>query len=185
MQGWFPEWIHNGYFVTDANGAGRLYEPTQWRNSFGVSTLSFPGPISEENGYRVCRLGGGDHQSCLKGQAGAWVFMYVLSSALERLGPAVTDVNVARQLVTLPPLGGTAPNDPTYSFGNQGPSPYTFLDDTMEIWYDPSREGTDGKAGSAFYVESGRRRAAGQWPTTKPNVFVDDGSPQPKRDPDL
>lgn len=184
-QGWFPEWIHNGYFVTDANGAGRLYEPTQWGNSFGVSTLSFPRPIAQNAGYKVCRAGGGDHESCVKGQASYWAFMAMLAASLERLGPNVTDVGVARQLVNLPSLGGEEKADPRYSFGNQGPSPYTYLDDTMEIWYDPAREGNDGERGAAFYVDGGRRYLTGQWPATAPNVFVDDGSPQPARDPDL
>jgi hypothetical protein len=184
-QGWFPEWIHNGYFVTDANAAGRLYEPTQWGNSFGVSTLSFPGPIAQNNGYKVCRAGGGDHQSCVKGQASYWAFMAMLGTSLERLGPNVTDVGVARQLVNLPALGGETKSDPRYTFGNKGPSPYTYLDDTMEIWYDPGRQGNDGERGAAYYVDGGRRFLLGQWPATAPNVFVDDDSPQPKRDPDL
>lgn len=184
-QGWFPEWIHNGYFVTDANAAGRLYEPTQWSHSFGVSTLSFPTPIAQVNGYRVCRAGGGDHESCVKGQASYYAFLAVLSGSLERLGPNVTDVNVARQVVTLPPVGGTTPSEARLTFGNQGPSPYTYLDDTMEIWYDPTREGNDGKQGAAYYVAGGRRYNLGQWPLTPPKVFVNDGSEQPGRDPDL
>ena len=184
-QGWYPEWIHNGYFVTDANGAGRLYEPSQWRNSFGVSTLSYPTPIAQNNGYRVCRAGGGDHQSCVKGQASYWSFLFLLSSGLESLGPNITDVNVARQLVSLPAVIGENPADPRYSFGNNGPSPYTYIDNAMEIWYDPTRQGNDGEAGTAYYVDAGRRYDLGQWPTTPPRVFVDDGSQQPPRDPDL
>ena len=184
-QGWFPEWIHNGYFVTDANAAGRLYEPNQWGNSFGVSTLSAPRPIAQNNGYKVCRAGGGDHESCVKAQVSYWPFLAMLSAVFERLGPEVTDIGVARQLVNLPGIGGEDKSDPRYSFGNNGPSPYTYLDDTMEIWYDPARQGNDGERGAAYYVDGGRRYLLGQWPATAPNVFVDDGSPQPARDPDL
>jgi hypothetical protein len=184
-QGWFPEWIHNGFFVTDANAAGRLYDPTQWGHSFGPSSLAFPLLTAEVGGYRVCRAGGGAKESCVKAQANSYAFVALLANALERVGPAVTDVSVARALVTTPPLVGDAPNRPTYSFGTQGPGPYTYVDDFMEIWYDPQREGNDGELGSAFYVESGVRHTLGAWPSSPPNVFVDDGSPQPQRDPDL
>ena len=184
-QGWFPEWIHNGYFVTDANAAGRLYDPTQWSHSFGPSSLAFPLLTAEVTGFRVCTAGGADKDTCVKGQASSYAFVGLLADAMERLGPNLTDLTIAQQLVATEPLGGEAPNRPTYSFGNAGPGPYTFIDDFMEIWYDPDREANDGELGTAYYVESGRRYNLGEWPSTPPNVLVEDGSEQPPRDPDL
>jgi hypothetical protein len=184
-QGWFPEWIHNGFFVTDANAAGRLYDPTQWSHSFGPSSLAYPLMTAENAGYRVCMAGGADKTACVKAQANSYAFVALLATALEQLGPRVDDLSLARQLVSLPPLVGEAPNRPTYSFGRQGPGPYTFVDDFMEIWYDATRTGNDGERGTAFYVDSGVRHTLGGWSATPPKVFVDDGSEQPPRDPDL
>jgi len=184
-QGWYPEWIQNGFYVTDANAAGRLYDQTQWSHSFGTSTLAFPQLLAQTPGFRVCVAGGGDKHDCRMGQTATYAPLAILATAFEQLGPNnVTDDNVARMLLSSPGQGGATGNDPHMSFGSSGPGPYTFLDDTMEIWWSASRTGNDGKTGTAFYVKSGQRLELGRIPAGTPKVFADDGSPQPPQDPD-
>jgi hypothetical protein len=182
-QGWFPEWIHNGYFLTDHPSFGRLYDQAQWRNSFGTSVLAFPEPQAKSPGYAVCRAGGGGQDACLVAAQALISPARTIFTAIEEAGPNLTDRSFAQSVYNQPVLGGTG-NRPRQSFGNLGPSPFTFTDDVMEIWWSPDRPGPDGKPGVPFYVANGKRYALGQWPTTDAAPFRDDGSPQPPRDPD-
>ena len=180
-QGWFPEWIHNGFFLTDHPSFGRLYDQTQWRNSFGVSVLGYPELSAENSGYKICRAGGGSQDACLASAASYMTPVRALFTAIELAGPALTDRTLAQGIFAQPALGGG--RSPTLSFGRNGPSPYTGVDDVMEVWWSADRQGPDGKPGTHFYVGGGKRYLLGAWPTSPPQVFTNDGSPQPPRDP--
>jgi hypothetical protein len=183
-QGWLPEWIHNGFFVTDADAAGRLYDQTQWRHSFGPATIPLPIPLAQSDGFRICSAGGGDKTNCIKGAASSYSALGFLVNTLEQLGPRFTANDIGTAFVQAAPIEGKAPFDTRASFGKGGPGFYSLIDNSQEIWYDATRTGSDGKTGAAFYVSGGRRYIQGQWPSGEPVVFKDDGSKQPPRDPD-
>ncbi len=185
-QAYNPEWLHNGYLATDSYQAGRFYTQTQWARSFGPSSLDFPGPIASRAGWKAyvaVRPEGS------RGPAQRAEYLYgmleIVFGGIEAAGPILTPQNFADGLsnpeYNPPP---SSPNEIAFSFGPGGPSPYTGVDNTMEIWWDPNRTGPDGEKGSPFFVRSGERYDLGEWPNGAPNVFRDDGSPQPGRDPD-
>jgi hypothetical protein len=183
-QGWLPEWLHNGYAVTDAPQAGRLYDQSQWGRSFGVSAIGYPRPLAGENGYKICRAGGGPEEACVRSSVNYYSSLAYAFNAIESAGPDLNDRSFAQAIYNFPAVGGTSPTELRASFGRNGPGPYTLIDDVMEIWWSPERPGPDGKPGTPFYVGNGRRYSLTQWPQTDAVPFRDDGSPQPPRDPD-
>jgi len=184
-QAYFPEWLQNGVLLTDLPDFGRLYNQQQWANSFGTSAFGKPTPVAQGAAWKAyfAAKPNGSRETAAASGAYYALLLYAFS-AIEAAGPQLTATSFAQGMFSLPALGGTAPDIPHISFGANGPSPYTGIDDVTEIWWDADRTGPDGKTGYNFYVESGRRRQLGTWPTTDPNVLVDDGSPQPQRDPD-
>jgi hypothetical protein len=185
-QGWFPEWLQNGVLLTDIPDFGRLYNQQQWEHSFGITAFGKPGKVRESAAWKAYFAAKPDGDEATAKAAGAYftMLLYVFS-AIEAAGPELTPTSFAQAMFSLPPYGGTGPDVPTVSFGGAGgSSPYTGIDDVTEIWWDVDRTGPDGRPGYSFFVESGRRRRRGGWPSTPPRPFVDDGSPQPQRDPD-
>lgn len=182
-QAWFPEWLQNGVLLTDVPDFGRLYNQQQWANSFGVTVFGKPSPIRETDAWTAyfAVKPDGDKENVNGAYYGMLMYIY---SAIEAAGPGLNPTTFARGLFQLPAVGGTAPHVATVSFGNNGPGPYSGIDNVTEIWWDSIRRGPDGQPGYPFYVEGGARRYLGEWPTTDPRVFTDDGSAQPERDPD-
>jgi hypothetical protein len=186
-QGWFPEWIQNGVLLTDLPDFGRLYNQQQWGHSFGISVFPDWGPVAKSGGYKAYYAGkpNGSHDAAISGGTAYYSPILYAFSGIELAGPRFNGRSFAQSMFNLPPLGGGTPDAIRLSFGKYGPSPYTGIDNIMEIWWDPNRNGPDGKPGWTFYVQGGKRYLLGQWPSSPPNVFVDDGSAQAQRDPDL
>lgn len=184
-QAYFPEWLQNGVLLTDIPDFERLYNQQQWANSFGTSAFGKPQPVAQSAAWKAYFAAKPNGSKSTAAASGAYfALLFYAFSAIEAAGPQLTATSFAQGMFSLPAIGGTAPDVPRVSFGANGPSPYTGIDDVTEIWWDDQRTGPDGKTGYNFYVEGGRRRQLGTWPRTDPNVFVDDGSPQPQRDPD-
>jgi len=183
-QGWRPEWLHNGVFLTDHQSFGRLYNQDQWGRSFGVSVLSYYTPLAEASGYKAYFAGkpDGDPEAAARATGGIYSMVLYTFSAIEAAGPELTPVTFAQAMFNMPVIGGTG-NENRLSYGRNGPSEFTGVDNLMEIWWDPSRTGPDGDPGWQYYVDAGRRYNLGEWPRTDPKVFTNDGSPQPGRDP--
>jgi hypothetical protein len=182
-QGWFPEWIQNGVLLTDLPDFGRLYDQQQWSHSFGITVFGKPTLVRESDAWKAYFAAepNGDKANVNAAYYGMLLYFF---SGIEAAGPKLTPKTFAQALFRIPPIVGKAPWDSHISFGRWGPSPYSAIDDVCEIWWDPTREGPDGKPGWHFYVRGGARYNLGQWPESDPVVFVDDGSPQPERDPD-
>jgi hypothetical protein len=184
-QGWRPEWLHNGVFLTDHQSFGRLYNQEQWGRSFGVSVLSYYTPLADASSYRAYFAGkpDGDPEAAARATGGIYSMTLYTFSAIEAAGPNLNPTTFAQAMFNMPVVGGTG-NENRLSFGRNGPSEFTAIDNLMEIWWDPSRTGPDGDPGWQYYVDAGRRYSLGEWPRTDPVVFTNDGSPQPGRDPD-
>lgn len=185
-QAWFPEWIHNGYGLTDTAQGGRLYDQQQWARSFGPSVLGYPDPIAQTPAWKAYWAGkpNGNRDAIRRVAGGVYSVVAPVFRAIEAAGPALDPASLGRGFFSLPPFGGPG-NEVGASFGSNGPGPYSYIDDYMEIWWDVERDGVDGKRGAPFYVAAGQRYLLGAWPRTDPIVFRDDGSRQPPRDPDL
>ena len=183
-QGWLPEWMHNGVFLTDHQSFGRLYNQDQWGRSFGVSVLSYYTPLADASGYRAYFAGkpDGDSDAAARASGGIYSLTLYTFSAIEAAGPDLNPITFAQAMFGLPVVGGTG-NENRLSFGRNGPSEFTGIDNLMEIWWDPSRTGPDGDPGWQYYVAGGHRYNLGEWPRNDPVVFTNDGSPQPGRDP--
>src|ERR1051325_10014151 len=52
-QAYFPEWIDVGSALTDTTFFGRLYDPTQWKNAFGMGQLVARLPEKLSDSYRL------------------------------------------------------------------------------------------------------------------------------------
>lgn len=182
-QGWFPEWIHNGLFGTDLALFSRLYDQQQWSRSFGMSAGEFPIPSAEDPGWRAYKAGSPQGTNPKAKSVGTFYFwaLRAIVESIEASGPNLTDETFLRSLFSLPPV--QFGNTPRFSFGRNGPGPYTATDDLTEVWWSSTRDGPDGKPGTFFYLAGGKRYQQGQWPAGEPKMFADDGSPQPQRDP--
>ncbi len=183
-QGWFPEWIQNGLFGTDLILFGRVYDQQQWSRSFGMSAFEYPIPSAEDPSWRAYKAGnrtGTNKNAKAVGTFYFWAARAIIDS-IEAAGPNLNDQTFLKALFALAPV--QYGNSPRYSFGRNGPGTYTATDDLTEVWWSSTREGTDGKPGTFFNVAAGKRYVLGQWPGTEPVVFADDGTAQPKRDPD-
>jgi len=185
-QAWFPEWLHNGLSAIDSRTAGRLYDQEQWANSFGPSALSLPGPIAQSAGWKAFFAECPDCPAeIVRGSAYLYSMLSVLYGGIEAAGPVLNPVSFGEGLadpVYFPPK--QSPEEAAISYGTGGVSPFTAIDDFMEIWWDPDRVGPDGERGTTVFVDGGRRYALTEWPDTDPVVFRDDRSPQPDTDPD-
>jgi hypothetical protein len=182
-QHWFPEWIETGLFGSDAALFGRLYDQQQWSHAFGISTLEYPIISTDDPGYNAYRAGdpnGNTQNVMFVSQYFFWAVRGIFS-AIELAGPNLNDVTLARGLFSIPSFHYGRSS--TYSFGNNGPSQYTDTDNVMEIWWCSTCTAPDGKPGEPFYLNGGKRYMLGQWPNSSPKPFVNDGSPQPARDP--
>lgn len=186
-QEWFPEWLHNGLSAIDSRTAGRLYDQEQWANSFGPSALGVPGPVAQSAGWQAffaeCP---GCSAETVRGSAYLYSMLSVLYGGIEAAGPVLDADSFGEGLadpVYFPPK--QSPEEAAISYGTGGVSPFTAIDDFMEIWWDPDRVGPDGEVGTTVFVDGGRRYALTEWPDTDPVAFLDDGSPQPGPDPDL
>jgi len=180
-QGYRPEWLHTGYFATDADVVGRVYDQDQWAHSFGPSSVPLPGPNAESRGRIAYENGAPEADDSPLDTAGhLWDLFDVAFAAIEAAGPDLNEASLQAALfdrATFPEPSG--PTQSAISFGDNGPSPYTAVDDMGEIWWDPARIAPNQEKGTSFYVDGGRRYRLGDWPESRPEVFIDDGSPQP------
>lgn len=181
-QNYFPEWIITGSALTDSTTFARTYEPEQWKHAFGVSQLFARGRPSTNWSYFLYRWYFGQDPPAINGAQVIFPSPTVLFSGIMAAGPILTPENFRDGLFNAEPIGGGHLTIPQVSFGNHGFFPegdYNALDDTVEIWWDPTATGPDerGQDGQGMYryVDGGKRYLPGQWPEGEPQVFVNDG----------
>jgi hypothetical protein len=178
-QQYFPEWFSNGLFALDSYKAAQLYDQQQWSHAFGIGSISKPLPLDESPYYVAYKEGGGTDEVAIENAGGA-NFSGIMQAlfAIELAGPNLTVDAFTNAMLTMPAFGDERVGGSHQSFGRNGPGPWTRVDDHGEIWWDPQRQADNDRLGDYFYVDSGRRYLVGAWPTTDPNVFVDDGGEQ-------
>jgi hypothetical protein len=198
-QDYFPEWIFTGTALTDTNSLARAWDPAQLERAYGISQLAAPTPQDQQEAVAVYRwyFGGDDtlppapNQYALVAVPAGW-----LVAGIHMAGPELTPETLARGLFRIPPRGG-GPTNPRTSYGNWGVFPemdYQGIDDSSEIWWDPSVEVEDERG--AMGTGAWRRSHGGERFTTEdvppPAPFTDaenavtvvDDLPEADRPPD-
>ncbi len=178
-QQWFPEWFITGTGLSDTTTAGRLYDGQQWANAFGISPLWITWDnVRNSGGYRAFHHGMPGMQP---GDEGVLVNVYsalvgAVFLGIQMAGPDLNADSFARGMFSFPPTGGK-PAAPLIFFTRAAP---TAVKDFTEVWWDANRFGPDERGdegtGMMIKVSNGKRYKPGQWPSTKPKAFVEDGT---------
>ncbi len=187
-QAYYPEWLQTGTGLSDTTTAGRLYDQSQWRHSFGMSPLWVTwtekrfGPGYRE--YHHMRPGdaAGDEGNLIEiYRAGVQTFF----RGVQMAGPKLTADTFAQGQFRYPRTGGTA-TAPLVYLTRQYP---TEIKDFVEIYYDADERGKDERGesgvGMVMKVAAGKRYETGEWPRTDPNVFNPKGAIAVTGDPKL
>lgn len=180
-QEYYPEWIFTGTALTDTNVLGRMYTPDQMEHAFGLSNLAAPTVQDIQDPIRLYRwyFGGDDTLPPAENQyALLQPTARFLTDAIAMAGPELTPETFARGLFRMPPSGG-GPTTPQVSFGNWGffsQPDYMGIDDSVEMWWDPTVEAPDerGEEGVGVWrrAHNGQRFTHEDAPL--PNPFVEE-----------
>jgi hypothetical protein len=182
-QGWFPEWVFTGTFLTDTNFFARGYDQAQMAHAFGVSQLAAPTTRDLQDPVRLYRWyhGGTDTLPPARTQYPLLQFAArFVVSGIHMAGPDLTADTFARGLFRIPPAGG-GPTTARLSYGNWGLFPatdYAGIDDASEIWWDPAAAGPDefGLDGTGLWRRAhDGRRFSGEDDAPAPDPFGDPG----------
>lgn len=175
---YFPEWIVTGSVLSDTTAFGRLYDQNQWSHAFGLSALAARTAEELVEAWRVHLWHHDGKTPVADGQYSAIIYppWWIAATGIHMAGEKLTPETFRDGLFAYPRTGD-GPVHPSTSFGRGiwQWDDYLRLDDTAEIWWDPtvsgeSEIGTPG-VGVYRYVNRGQRYRAGQWPTTEPQVF--------------
>lgn len=184
-QRYFPEWIITGSALTDTTLFARTFDPTQWRNAFGISFLTARVPPKQGEAYRMYKWHFGAKEPAADNQYGViYPAPLTLALGITMAGPNLTVQNWQKGLFSIGVTNAGLLSAAQSSFGNQNLWPftdYTALDDVTEIFWDPQIIGEDevGNPGPGMYryVAGGKRYLPGGHPTSDPKVFANDGAP--------
>lgn len=162
---WDPEWISTGIAFQDTDFAGQLYEPAQWKNSFGVSMLGQTLPARSGFGYAAYRSID-DTTSPTELMVDAIYYqLYVLSIGIHMAGPNLTPETFAqgmRAYKSAEPVGPAG----AWGFGD---GDFTAPNDSRIVFWDPNATSNyNGQTGA--YRDTGARYPFGQFPEGPPPV---------------
>jgi hypothetical protein len=169
-QQWYPENILVGSGLLDYDVLGRLYDPDQWKNAFGVSDLTLSKPFEKTDASVVWQAAGNSGLP-YSGANLPWSYFNLIGSSIMAAGPNLTPENVERGLLTSKPTGGWAQTGgDQYVYRVEfGKGDYTALSDAREVYWDPNaKSAIDGKAGAYVPLNGGRRYRTGEWLSGEP-----------------
>lgn len=183
-QDYFPEWIIAGTVLTDTTTLGRLYDPQQWANAFGLSNLAGRRPFAEAEQWRLHQWYYGRGPEARGTSGNIYPLVQILMLGIHMAGPDLNPQTFQGGMFKYPPSGG-GPTTPQISFGNHGyfaEPDYLGIDDATEIWWDPDATGPDeqGKSeakGMWRYANGGVRIPPGRMPVAPPSVGDKESSP--------
>jgi hypothetical protein len=158
--GYYPEWVLLNSYGLDFNDAARLLPPAQLAHQFGMSGWELPRPFPDWDCYRayksidpssepnddVCRL--------------IWVSLEHILNGIQEAGPDLTPQSFARGMQSMPLQEA---REPWAIGGGYTPTDYSFVDDLVEIWWDPGCTDPDGgEPGCYRHTAEGRRWRPGE-----------------------
>ena len=182
-QGYFPEWVITGTYLTDSNIFGRQYDPRQMEHAFGISQLAAPTEQDLQDPIRLYRwyFGGADTMPPARAQYGPLQSpARFLVNGIHMAGPDLTSETFARGQFRIPPAGG-GPTTPQISFGRWGffdAVDYSGIDDSTEIWWDPTVTAVDetGASGQGVWRRAHQGlRFINEDDAPAPNPFAEPG----------
>jgi hypothetical protein len=188
-QHYFPEWIIGASALVDTSVFARTYDQRQWAHAFGISFLGARVARETSGAWFLYKWFTGTTPPAVDGYALILPQPEIFYGALQAAGPDLTAQTFQQGMFTLATPPGSITN-PAFSYGSHGLWPYPSyngLDDTTEIWWNPSAQGPDevGKQGTGMYeyVDGGKRYVYGQWTTAPDQAFNPTGAitiyPQP------
>ena len=166
QNGYFPEWFFpggNSQSGIDTNRQGRQPNQAQWANAFGISFDYRRDAIRDQTWYRAFREGCPDCPDPTNaGIAYAHYDQFTLLFwGIQAAGPRLTPENLDRGLHAIPQRGSSDPYKPAAYFA---PGNYSFIKDSMAMWWDPSGQPPDATGTGCYRLPNlGRRFRAGDW----------------------
>jgi hypothetical protein len=130
QQEYHPEWVITGTALTDVDLLGQIYDPEQWRHSFGISFLSdvYQGVRAES--YRTYKAVRTDEPAFIHDVLYYPILMLFLG--IQGAGPNLTPQTFEQGLFSYPPTSGETGK---WSFS---PGDRTATDDAREVYWDPT-----------------------------------------------
>jgi hypothetical protein len=179
-QEYYPEWIITGTALTDTNVLARGWNSAQMTQAFGISQLAAPVAREFQDATVIYEWYFGEGatppaQNTYAIPAAATGFIL---RGIHMAGPELTAETFARGQFRVPPAGG-GPTTPQVSYGNWGffeDTDYAGIDDSAEIWWDPTVEVEDetGTVGpGAWRRAHGGQRFVDEEDVPTPNPFAD------------
>jgi hypothetical protein len=160
-QEYYPEWILTGSSLTTANAIARGYDPDQWPNAFGITSLTIG--VDEEVTQQEANM--------VSWYLGEELTSYPSIIPLGRLfagihlaGPNLTPETFRDGLFSLKPVSGAITRfGVSYGRGLWPWDDYTASDDVAEVWWDPDSVSSTGSVGNYRYTNGGARVLPGEW----------------------
>lgn len=166
---WGPEWFIIGVANQDSNGPART-----WRQAvvnghlFGMSQVGPTAKIEGKSGESFDSWKRAfPNQEPPRGYGLIYYRTLALFMMLQAAGPILTPANIAKGLAAMPEAGGAKGAYGRWAFKGD----HTAVDDSREIYWDLSKPGSDGKAGTYIETMGGRRFKTGEWPKGEPPVY--------------
>ena len=186
-QDYHPEWVITSLNYNDLALFARNYDQEQWGHAFGIANIPVgfavaTAPTDTAVGDPVewyYGKGKGTSNNGTLATVGTWLMEGIMYA-----GPKLTPATFKQGFFALPAQGGAA-DDQIYSvqygYGRTAGLPYDeYLKGTQDftvVWWDPDTLGAPSSPGGTppqgvyWYLDKGKRYAAGQWPTKQMKFF--------------
>ena len=177
QQGYFPEWMVTGKPIprlNDVNFYGRVADQNQWRHAFGITTDYRRDAVHDQWWYRAFREGCPDCAEPTPTGYSSASFLYdqysLLFRAIQAAGPRLTPQSADKGMHAIPPNGSPDPYRPAAYFS---PGNYSYLKDSMAIWWDPSGVAPGANNPGCYRLpEDGKRYRTGEWRPGTDELFA-------------
>ncbi len=151
----------------------RLYNPSEWNHTFGVSDLALAQQFAQSDAVKWWQSVGNPGEPDTQTNA-VFPFFALMANAFQAAGPEPNPLLLHQGLEALPVTNVYAvTHDPTrIQTGFKPPSPWTAAEDVrLAYWNGNCVSEVDGKQGSYCPVNGGQRFQLGALPTGLPDMF--------------
>lgn len=148
----------------------RLYNPTVWRNAFGISLWEIPRRFADLECRRALRSMDPDFSPNRATCELAYQSLVQLSSAIQLAGPELTPETFTAAL-TDPSLCRSEPEPVWAITGCFRSDDWSYSDSAVELWWDPLAVHADGQRGAYLYPTPVQRWKLGQLTEGPPGYY--------------
>lgn len=167
-QDYFPEWVLGPQALVDTTAFSRTYDQEQWAHAFGPSPLTVKPDQTQRSHWVLYEWWFGEAPPAVDTSAVLFPQASSFFAAVQSAGPDLTPETVAAGIFSREPTP-TYLTEASLSYGDWrwDYEDYNGVDDTTEVWWDPTATGQDeiGKEGTGMwrYVDHGKRYLPGEW----------------------